>query len=202
MNKCIPFIAIALGLSWATSEAQAATISYVLNGTGASGTIGSTSFSGKDFTLTATADTSTLANRNVLGQSIASVQFTSMIYEIAGSPAAVASAPSNFYLMKNVLPNSLAFANIAFSASNVWQNTDASSWDLVSNFTSATNPFQGSGAFATNQGQVNLTNWSSATFTANSSSATAVPEPFTIIGTLVGSTAALRMRKKLKAVAK
>ena len=28
---------------------------------------------------------------------------------------------------------------------------------------------------------------------------TAVPEPFTIIGTLVGGTAALRMRKKLKA---
>ena len=31
--------------------------------------------------------------------------------------------------------------------------------------------------------------------------ATAVPEPFTIIGTLVGGTAALRMRKKLKASA-
>jgi hypothetical protein len=33
-------------------------------------------------------------------------------------------------------------------------------------------------------------------------SATAVPEPFTIIGTLVGGTAAVRMRKKLKAVSK
>lgn len=32
--------------------------------------------------------------------------------------------------------------------------------------------------------------------------ATAVPEPFTIIGTLVGGTAALRMRKKLKATTK
>jgi hypothetical protein len=30
--------------------------------------------------------------------------------------------------------------------------------------------------------------------------ATAVPEPFTIIGTLIGGTAALRMRKKLKAI--
>jgi hypothetical protein len=30
---------------------------------------------------------------------------------------------------------------------------------------------------------------------------TSVPEPFTIIGTLVGGTAALRMRKKLKAIA-
>lgn len=34
-----------------------------------------------------------------------------------------------------------------------------------------------------------------------SSNATAVPEPFSIIGTLVGGTAALRMRKKLKAIA-
>ena len=31
---------------------------------------------------------------------------------------------------------------------------------------------------------------------------TAVPEPFTIIGTIVGGTAAIRTRKKLKAAAK
>ncbi len=31
---------------------------------------------------------------------------------------------------------------------------------------------------------------------------TSVPEPFTIVGTLVGGTAALRMRKKLKSTAK
>jgi hypothetical protein len=35
-----------------------------------------------------------------------------------------------------------------------------------------------------------------------SSNVTAVPEPFTIIGTLIGGTAAIRMRKKLKAIAK
>jgi hypothetical protein len=31
---------------------------------------------------------------------------------------------------------------------------------------------------------------------------TAVPEPFTIIGTIIGGTAAFRMRKKLKAITK
>jgi hypothetical protein len=36
-------------------------------------------------------------------------------------------------------------------------------------------------------------------FVSTSTPTTAVPEPFTIIGTLVGGTAALRMRKKLKA---
>jgi hypothetical protein len=36
------------------------------------------------------------------------------------------------------------------------------------------------------------------TVDVNSNATTAVPEPFTIIGTLVGGTAALRMRKKLK----
>jgi hypothetical protein len=35
-----------------------------------------------------------------------------------------------------------------------------------------------------------------------SSNATAVPEPFTIIGTIIGGTVAIRMRKKLKTIAK
>ncbi|WP_157260131.1 PEP-CTERM sorting domain-containing protein [Chamaesiphon minutus] len=38
--------------------------------------------------------------------------------------------------------------------------------------------------------------------TASPTAATSVPEPFTIIGTLVGGTAALRMRKKLKSAGK
>lgn len=39
-------------------------------------------------------------------------------------------------------------------------------------------------------------------FTFSSNNATAVPEPFTIVGTFIGGTAALRMRKKLKAISK
>ena len=35
-------------------------------------------------------------------------------------------------------------------------------------------------------------------FTSTSVATTAVPEPFTIVGTLIGGTAALRMRKKIK----
>ena len=50
--------------------------------------------------------------------------------------------------------------------------------------------------FAINQVSLNTLN---PTVTANP---TAVPEPFTIVGTLVGGTAALRMRKKLKANSK
>ncbi|PSB55450.1 PEP-CTERM sorting domain-containing protein [Chamaesiphon polymorphus] len=38
--------------------------------------------------------------------------------------------------------------------------------------------------------------------TVNAAATTAVPEPFTVIGTLVGGTAALRMRKKLKSAVK
>ncbi|WP_310424738.1 PEP-CTERM sorting domain-containing protein [Chamaesiphon sp. VAR_48_metabat_135_sub] len=40
------------------------------------------------------------------------------------------------------------------------------------------------------------------TFGMANTAATSVPEPFTIIGTLVGGTSALRMRKKLKSVRK
>jgi hypothetical protein len=36
----------------------------------------------------------------------------------------------------------------------------------------------------------------------NATSSTSVPEPFTIVGTLVGGSAALRMRKKLKSTTK
>ena len=39
-------------------------------------------------------------------------------------------------------------------------------------------------------------------FTAPPPTPTAVPEPFTIIGTIIGGTAAFRMRKKLKAITK
>ena len=39
-------------------------------------------------------------------------------------------------------------------------------------------------------------------FSSINPDATAVPEPFTIVGTLIGGTAALRMRKKLKAATK
>ncbi len=49
-------------------------------------------------------------------------------------------------------------------------------------------------------------NWSTNSdqlaFVLNSSPTAAVPEPFTVIGTLVGGTAALRMKKKLKSGAK
>jgi hypothetical protein len=49
-------------------------------------------------------------------------------------------------------------------------------------------------------GQNTLTGFGSVVDT--SATATAVPEPFTIIGTLIGGTAAFRMRKKLKATTK
>jgi hypothetical protein len=39
-------------------------------------------------------------------------------------------------------------------------------------------------------------------FDFSSATSTAVPEPFTIVGTLIGGTAALRTRKKLKSSGK
>jgi hypothetical protein len=48
------------------------------------------------------------------------------------------------------------------------------------------------------QDRFGLDNLSFATFAQLKASATAVPEPFTVIGTLIGGTAAFRMRKRLK----
>lgn len=47
-----------------------------------------------------------------------------------------------------------------------------------------------------------ISSQSGLTSIATRAGAQAVPEPFTIIGTLVGGTAALRMKKKLKAISK
>jgi hypothetical protein len=64
----------------------------------------------------------------------------------------------------------------------------------------------GFGLNSLNSFQGTFDNWSSNSnqlaFALNGSPTTSVPEPFTIIGTLVGGTAAFRMRKKLKAIAK
>ena len=57
------------------------------------------------------------------------------------------------------------------------------------------------GFAATNSGSNNLTQYYDNFRLETFAVPTAVPEPFTIIGTLVGGTAALRMRKKLKASA-
>lgn len=60
------------------------------------------------------------------------------------------------------------------------------------------------GYFSTSNSFPNSTignSYGAGSFTANQTTTTAVPEPFTIIGTLVGGSAALRMRKKLKAIA-
>jgi hypothetical protein len=46
-----------------------------------------------------------------------------------------------------------------------------------------------------------LSNPTALAFGHDPASTTAVPEPFTIIGTLIGGTVAFRMRKKLKAIA-
>ena len=54
-------------------------------------------------------------------------------------------------------------------------------------------------SFQANSGYTLLDNFRFGTANA---ATTSVPEPFTIIGTLVGGTAALRMRKKLKAAGK
>lgn len=82
--------------------------------------------------------------------------------------------------------NSVAFASngtVGTTVSNSFGTVNTSSFNLALNDTSAT----GAGGY---------------TLVASTSTPTAVPEPFTIIGTLVGGTAAVRMRKKLAATQK
>jgi hypothetical protein len=84
-------------------------------------------------------------------------------------------------------PNTVSFSNITLASifGTALNTTPTSSLNIITNDT----------VYADNVG----------VFTLNGSIAapsTAVPEPFTIIGTLVGGTAAVRLRKKLQAVNK
>ena len=81
---------------------------------------------------------------------------------------------------------SVGFASngtLATTVSNSFGTVNTSSFNLAMNDTSAT----GAGGYS---------------LIVSTSTPTAVPEPFTIIGTLVGGTAAVRMRKKLAATQK
>ena len=84
--------------------------------------------------------------------------------------------------------NSVAFASngtVNTTVSNSFGTVNTSSFNLALNDTSAT----GAGGY-------------SVLLSTSTPPPTAVPEPFTIIGTLVGGTAAVRMRKKLAATQK
>jgi hypothetical protein len=80
-------------------------------------------------------------------------------------------------------------------------NIPGTSWDygFSTNLTAGTNYFLVSTGFSLGESGAFTT---TIIGSGNISAATAAPEPFTIIGTLVGGTAAMRMRKKLKSVNK
>lgn len=72
---------------------------------------------------------------------------------------------------------------------------------FTTNLTTGTNYFLVSTGFSNTQFGA-FTTTIDGVGNVNPTSTTSVPEPFTIVGTLVGGTAALRMRKKLKSTAK
>ena len=91
--------------------------------------------------------------------------------------------------------------NPATPLANVIIGNDDSAGDLDYRFT--TNLTTGTNYFLVSTGFTN-TDFGAFTTTidgagnVNTTGSTSVPEPFTIVGTLVGGTAALRMKKKLK----
>jgi hypothetical protein len=168
--------------SLACVSAFASPITVTITGTGGSGAFAGAPFSDAAFTLVATGDTSTLASRLFDGDSEPSILLTSMTYTIGGNPVATATGEQFFLADTTGFVGNVAFANSGFTASNVWSQ---SHWDLTSDLTSVPITFRGFGGFATDQGVVRLTGWSSATLSAVVEAST-VPEPSSALLVLAG----------------
>ena len=109
--------------------------------------------------------------------------------------------------MKNSISKNIARVFGAFNAAtplaNVIIGDDDSNPSSFRDYKFTTNLTTGTNYFLVSTGFQNV---DSGAFTTtidgagnvNPTGSTSVPEPFTIVGTLVGGTAALRMRKKLK----
>jgi hypothetical protein len=195
MNKLILLSILTFGLSWGATTAQAAIMTYVLSGTGASGTFDGIAFSGQSFTVTMTADSATLATRNYGGAlQVPSVQATTLSYLVGANSLAVATTPGDFYLFDftSVLPDALGFATLSSLSGNSWETTGSTAWDLVSNFPSAASAYRDGQSVTTDQGPIRISAWSAATFTATAAS---VPEPSAFLLGL-GALAGLVIRRR------
>lgn len=135
--------------------------------------------------------------------SFASV-FTTPIVGVAPAPVSLSYVNGNSYKLNNNLV--FAFANgvdFTLAQNSIFNaaitNSNSASLSLASN----------AGSFFTSGGDitniptfgltVNDTGLPSRGLYVGSASPTAVPEPFTVIGTIIGGTAAFRIRKKLLA---
>jgi hypothetical protein len=109
----------------------------------------------------------------------------------------IASQDANSYLFSagntNYPENDASGAAIFY-----FQNVNSVTFNFEAN-TTAQNPFAPNEVFSALDGNLSLIGGNPTSEFGAIVFTTAVPEPFTIIGTLVGGTAALRMRKKLKA---
>jgi hypothetical protein len=100
--------------------------------------------------------------------------------------------------------NNLDFRYTGILPAGTYQAVIAAFGNNSAGFGTITTPFNGAGDFGRNAVGANRT--SAFAFdilnVTSASTTTAVPEPFTIVGTLLGGASALRMRKRFKATNK
>jgi hypothetical protein len=179
MKKIPPFKIIALsgiallGFALTPSKAHATPVTYVLTGTGGSGTFNGTAFSGQTFTLTGIGDTT--STTTVAG--FPAISLSSMTYQIGANPLATTTSPFFMVNVNSAVPDELGFVNSTGVQSTAF-TAGAGSWGMITNY-AASATFFGQNGISTNQGSVVLSGWTNATFTATVG-ATAAPEPTTL----------------------
>jgi hypothetical protein len=194
-RQMTPLLSLSLtviALSVFPQTLHAAPVTYTLTGVG-SGTFSGESFFNRGFTLTGIGDTT--ITTTIFG--FPAIPLSSMTYSVSGFPLATTNDP--FYLLNAHpdLPYTLFFMDSLSqqTASFVVADVSMGAWNMTSNIGPLASTYGASDPTATNQGNVDINSFTSASFTANVSNVSA-PEPCSLALLALGGVSYLTGRRK------
>lgn len=161
----------ALALTTLPKAAHAADFIYTLTGTGGFGSIripgvSDTPFTGANFTLTGLGNTT---NTTTFFGVLPAIHLTSLTYNISGVTLGDATATLTTIIYDVApfgTPGTFGFGDTVAAGGVQFKGPGLVGWDMASPISPVTVHWDGSNHLATSQGDIALTGWSSATFSA------------------------------------
>jgi len=155
----------ALALTTLPKAAHATDFIYTITGTGGSGTGPGGAFTGANFTLTGIGNTT---NTTTLLALYPAIQLTSLTYNISGVTLGDATAMTAMNLVSYdfIVAGYFTFASNDFTQGMTFYNLGLAGWHMASSIGSVPIVNFGTSPLTTDQGNIALTGWTSATFSA------------------------------------